>query len=100
MQFGLGLLVYGIVLVVWDLGFGCVINGQGIMQFDVVYKYVNIFDDEVIMICIVLGYLDLEFVVNEVCLICVDNEEFVMYYGFQCFLIQVDCYFFSKLMLC
>lgn len=34
------------------------------------------------MICIVLGYLDFEFVVNEVCLICVDNEEFVMYYGF------------------
>ena len=35
-QFALGSLAYGIVLAAWERGLGCVINGQGIMQSDVV----------------------------------------------------------------
>ena len=81
-QFGLGSLAYGIVLAAWDLGLGCVINGQGIMQSDVVHKHANIPDDEAIMICIALGYPDPEFAANEVRSTRADNEEFVTYHGF------------------
>lgn len=81
-QFGLGSLAYGIVLAAWDLGLGCVINGQGIMQSDVVHKHAQIPDTEAIMICIALGYPDEEFAANEVRSARADNEEFVRYHGF------------------
>lgn len=47
-QFGLGSLA---------LGLGCVINGQGIMQSDVVHKHAQIPNNEAIMICIAMGNL-------------------------------------------
>jgi nitroreductase len=82
-QFGLGALAYGIVLAAWDLGLGCVINGQGIMQSDVVHEHANIPDDEAIMICIALGYPDDEFAANDVRSVRADNSDFVKYIGFE-----------------
>lgn len=81
-QFGLGSLAYGIVLAAWDLGLGCVINGQGIMQSDVVHKYAQIPDTEAIMICIALGYPDKDFAANDVRSTRANNEDFVTYHGF------------------
>lgn len=82
-QFGLGALAYGIVLAAWDLGLGCVINGQGIMQSDVVHEHANIPDDEAIMICIALGYPDDDFAANDVRSVRADNSDFVKYIGFE-----------------
>ena len=81
-QFSLGSLAYGIVLAAWDLGLGCVINGQGIMQSDVVHKYANIPDNEAIMICIAMGYPDPNFAANDVRSVRANNNEFVKYHGF------------------
>jgi hypothetical protein len=61
---------------------GCVINGQGIMQSDVVHKYAQIPDTEAIMICIALGYPDNDFAANEVRSVRAVNEDFVSYHGF------------------
>jgi nitroreductase len=82
-QFSLGSLAYGIVLAAWERGIGCVINGQGIMQSDVVHKYANIPDDEAIMICIAMGYPDDSFAANEVRSTRADNSDFVTYVGFD-----------------
>lgn len=82
-QFSLGSLAYGIVLAAWERGIGCVINGQGIMQSDVVHKFANIPENEAIMICIAMGYPDDSFAANEVRSTRVDNSEFVTYVGFE-----------------
>jgi len=82
-QFSLGSLAYGIVLAAWERGVGCVINGQGIMQSDVVHQHANIPDDEAIMICIAMGYPDNEFLANEVRSTRANNSEFVTYVGFD-----------------
>jgi hypothetical protein len=78
----LGSLAYGIVLSAWEKGIGCVINGQGIMQSDVVRKHANIPDDQNIMICIALGYPDPDFAANDVRSVRADNSEFLTYVGF------------------
>jgi len=82
-QFSLGSLAYGIVLAAWERGIGCVINGQGIMQSDVVHEHANIPDDEAIMICIAMGYPDDKFEANDVRSTRADNAEFVSYIGFD-----------------
>ncbi|MFT5656636.1 MAG: nitroreductase [Arenicella sp.] len=82
-QFTLGSLAYGIVLAAWERGIGCVINGQGIMQSDVVHQHANIPDNEAIMICIAMGYPDESFPANDVRSTRVDNREFVTYSGFD-----------------
>ncbi|MDA8656134.1 nitroreductase [Luminiphilus sp.] len=81
-QFGLESLAYGIVLAAWERRLGCVINGQGIMQSDVVRDLAGIPDDENIMICIALGYPDDNFPANEVRSTRADNSDFVRYVGF------------------
>ena len=81
-QFALGSLAYGIVLAAWERGLGCVINGQGIMQSDVVREHAQIPDDENIMICIALGYPDESFPANHVRSERADNVDFVTYHGF------------------
>ena len=81
-QFALGSLAYGIVLAAWERGLGCVINGQGIMQSDVVREHAEIPDDESIMICIAMGYPDDSFPANAVRSDRADNSDFVRYRGF------------------
>ena len=82
-QFSLGSLAYGIVLAAWERGIGCVINGQGIMQSEVVHQHANIPDNEAIMICIAMGYPDNDFKANDVRSTRADNSEFVSYIGFD-----------------
>jgi nitroreductase len=81
-HFGLGSLAYGIVLAAWERGIGCVINGQGIMQSDVVREHAKIPDDQSIMICIAMGYPDDNFPANDVRSVRTDNADFVSYQGF------------------
>lgn len=81
-QFALGALAYGIVLAAWDQGIGCVINGQGIMQSDVVREHARIPDDESIMICIAMGYPEADFAANQVRSTRAPNSDFVTYVGF------------------
>ena len=82
-HFGLGALAYGIVLAAWEHGVGCVINGQGIMQSDVVRKYAGIPDDQNIMICIAMGYPDEDFPANDVRSTRADNSTLISYIGFD-----------------
>ena len=65
-QFDLGALSHAIVLAAWERGLGCVINGQGIMQSSVVREHAGIPDDQVIMICVAMGYPDDSFPANAV----------------------------------
>lgn len=65
-QFSLGALAYGIVLAAWELGLGCVVNGQGIMQSAVVHEHAKIPESESIMACIATGYSDESFPANDV----------------------------------
>jgi len=82
-QFDLGAFSHAIVLAAWERGLGCVINGQGIMQSHVVRKHAQIPDDQVIMICIAMGYPDDSFVANDVKSRREDNKNFVRYVGFD-----------------
>ena len=82
-QFDLGAFSHAIVLAAWERGLGCVINGQGIMQSHVVRTYAQIPDDQVIMICIAMGYPDDRFVANDVKSRREDNKNFVRYVGFD-----------------
>ncbi|MBT5663656.1 MAG: nitroreductase, partial [Alphaproteobacteria bacterium] len=50
----------------WSRGLGAVINSQGIMQSPVVRRYANIPDNEIIMICVAMGYPDDSFPANKV----------------------------------
>ena len=80
-HFGLGSLAYGIVIAAWERGIGCVINGQGIMQSDVVREHAQIPDDQNIMICIAMGYPD-DSLLPTACAQYADNSDFVTYVGF------------------
>ncbi len=82
-QFDLGAFSHAIVLAAWERGLGCVINGQGIMQSHVVRTHAQIPDDQVIMICIAMGYPDDSFVANNVKSRREDNKNFVRYVGFD-----------------
>ena len=82
-QFDLGAFSHAIVLAAWERGLGCVINGQGIMQSHVVRTHAQIPDDQVIMICIAMGYTDDSFVANDVKSRREDNKNFVRYVGFD-----------------
>jgi len=81
-QFDLGAFSHAIVLAAWERGLGTVINGQGIMQSAVVHEHAGIPDDQSIMICIAMGYLDEDFVANTVKSTREPNEKFVRYIGF------------------
>jgi nitroreductase len=82
-QFDIGAVSYGICLAAWERGLGTVINGQGIMQSDVVRKHAGIPDDQCIMICIAMGYPDEAFSANAVKSVRADNSDFVRYVGFE-----------------
>ena len=64
--FDCGAVTNAIVNAAWSRGLGCVINSQGIMQSPVVREHAGIPDDQVIMICIAMGWPDEEFPANAV----------------------------------
>ena len=65
-KFDCGGIVNSLVNAGWSKGLGAVINSQGIMQSPVVREYAGIPDDQVIMICVAMGYPDDSFPANEV----------------------------------
>ncbi|MDP6873830.1 MAG: nitroreductase [Alphaproteobacteria bacterium] len=82
-HFDLGAVVYGLVLAAWTRGLGTVINGQGIMQSEVVREHANIPDDQVIMTCVAMGYPNDDFAGNQVKSRRTPNEDIVTYVGFD-----------------
>jgi nitroreductase len=64
--FDCGALVNGLVFAAWSKGLGAVVNSQGIMQSPVVREHAGIPDDQVIMICVAMGYPDDDFAANQV----------------------------------
>ncbi|NJN50856.1 MAG: nitroreductase [Gammaproteobacteria bacterium] len=65
-QFDCGAVVNGLVQAAWSKGLGAVVNSQGIMQSPVVREHAGIADDQVIMICVAMGYPDDDFPANAV----------------------------------
>ena len=65
-QFDCGAAVTGLVQAAWSKGLGAVVNSQGIMQSPVVREHAGIPDDQVIMICVAMGYPDDAFAANAV----------------------------------
>ena len=64
--FDCGAVTTALVNAAWSRGLGCVINSQGIMQSPVVREHAGIADDQVIMICVAMGYPDDSFPANAV----------------------------------
>jgi nitroreductase len=64
--FDCGAVTTALVNAAWSRGLGCVINSQGIMQSPVVREHARIPDDQVIMICVALGWPDDSFPANTV----------------------------------
>ncbi|MEE4349298.1 MAG: nitroreductase [Pacificimonas sp.] len=64
--FDCGAVTNALVNAAWAHGLGCVINSQGIMQSPVVREHARIPDDEIIMICVAMGYPDPDFPANRV----------------------------------
>ena len=64
--FDCGAVTTALVNAAWSRGLGAVINSQGIMQSPVVREHAGIPDDEVIMICVAMGWPDERFPANAV----------------------------------
>lgn len=64
--FDCGAVTNALVNAAWSRGLGCVINSQGIMQSPVVREHAEIPDEEVIMICVAMGWPDPNFAANHV----------------------------------
>jgi nitroreductase len=64
--FDCGAVTNALVNAAWSRGLGCVINSQGIMQSPVVREHAGIADDQVIMICVAMGFPDETFPANAV----------------------------------
>jgi nitroreductase len=64
--FDCGAVSNALVNAAWSRGLGCVINSQGIMQSPVVREHAGIPADQVIMICIAMGYPEDSFPANAV----------------------------------
>ena len=64
--FDCGGVVNALVNAAWSKGLGCVVNSQGIMQSPVVREHAGIPDDQVIMICVAMGWPDDSFPANAV----------------------------------
>ena len=75
--------VNGLVNAGWSKGLGAVINSQGIMQSPVVRKYAKIPEDQVIMICVAMGYPDESFPANKVVSRRREVDEVATFVGFD-----------------
>jgi nitroreductase len=83
-KFDCGAVVNGLVNAGWSKGLGSVINSQGIMQSPVVREHAKIPDDEVIMICVAMGYPDNSFPANKVVSKRRPVSEVATFIGFDC----------------
>ena len=81
--FDCGGVTNALVNAAWSKGLGCVINSQGIMQSPVVREHAGIPDDQVIMICVAMGYPDETFPANAVVSRRKSLEEAVRFVGFD-----------------
>jgi nitroreductase len=81
--FDCGAATNALVNAAWSRGLGCVINSQGIMQSPVVREHAGIPDDQVIMICVAMGYPDDSFPANAVVSRRKPVEEAVVFVGFD-----------------
>jgi nitroreductase len=82
-KFDCGAAVNGLVNAGWLKGLGSVINSQGIMQSPVVRKYANIPENQIIMICVAMGYPDDSFPANKVVSRRRNIDEVVSFVGFD-----------------
>ncbi len=81
--FDCGGVTNALVNAAWSRGLGCVINSQGIMQSPVVREHAGIADDQVIMICVAMGYPDDKFPANAVVSRRKPVEEAAVFVGFD-----------------
>ena len=81
--FDCGAVTNALVTAAWSRGLGCVVNSQGIMQSPVVREHAGIPDDQVIMICVAMGYPDESFPANAVVSRRKPVEEAVVFVGFD-----------------
>ncbi|MGE0827860.1 MAG: nitroreductase [Hyphomonadaceae bacterium] len=81
--FDCGAVSNALVNAAWSRGLGCVINSQGIMQSPVVREHAKIPDDQVIMICIAMGYPDDSFPANAVVSRRKSVDEAAVFVGFE-----------------
>ena len=81
-KFDCGAAVNGLVNAGWSKGLGAVINSQGIMQSPVIREYAKITDNQIIMICVAMGYPDEEFPANKVISKRRPIEEVATFHGF------------------
>jgi hypothetical protein len=75
--------INALVNAAWSRGLGCVINSQGIMQSPVVREHARIPDDQLIMMCIAMGWPDESFPANSVVSERKSVEEAVTFIGFD-----------------
>jgi nitroreductase len=81
--FDCGAVANAIVNAAWSRGLGCVINSQGIMQSPVVREHAGIAEDQVIMICIAIGFPDETFPANAVVSQRKSVDEATRFVGFE-----------------
>jgi nitroreductase len=81
--FDCGAVANALVNAAWSRGLGCVINSQGIMQSPVVREHGGIPDDQVIMICIAMGFPDDSFPANAVVSLRKPVDEAAVFVGFD-----------------
>lgn len=81
--FDCGAVTNALVNAAWSRGLGCVINSQGIMQSPVVREHAGIGDDQVIMICVAMGYPDEGFPANSVVSHRKSVDEATVFVGFD-----------------
>ena len=81
--FDCGGVVNALVNAAWSKGLGCVINSQGIMQSPVVREHAGIPEDQVIMICVAMGWPDEAFPANAVVSKRKSVEEAAHFVGFE-----------------
>ncbi len=81
--FDCGAVTNALVNAAWSRGLGCVINSQGIMQSPVVRDHAQIPDDQVIMICVAMGYPDESFPANAVVSRRKSVDEAAVFIGFE-----------------
>ncbi len=81
--FDCGAVTNALVNAAWSRGLGCVVNSQGIMQSPVVREHAGIPDDQVIMICVAMGFPDEAFPANAVVSQRKSVDEAAVFVGFD-----------------